>query len=63
MKEAKIIPVFKGNCKQVFTNYIRRGRVAYLDQRLDWTIAITGILKSVRPGRTHHKGQGHSLEA
>ena len=31
-----------------------RGRVAYLDQRLNWTTAITGILKSVRPGRAHH---------
>ena len=33
---------------------VGRGRVAYLDQRLNWTAAITGILKSVRPGRTHH---------
>ena len=31
-----------------------RGMVAYLDQRLNWTTAITGIVKSVRPGRAYH---------
>ena len=34
--------------------YVCRGSVAYFDQRLNWTTAITRILKSVRPGRTHH---------